>query len=236
MDRCILICNQTIQVSFIVKIQWCMASTTYTVALASKIINGVCISIKMFSSIPAEKLCFLHAYEIYILLRSGKLFYEGLTNFKICSEQIEWENILWTYFAAFWLVRISEVFFLALSKLTGIESFFFFRTSGPLALLWVNLVGFGRIANLWTPVTLLGAGNPQRLGILSNPTQFAQSKASWSEVLKKKKALNPRRFAQSKKENLWNSKQSEGSKIYSEDIFPLDLLRANFKFSQALRG
>ena len=43
------------------------------------------------------------------------------------------------------------------------------------------------------------------------------------------KALNPSRFAQSKKENLWNTNQSEGSNKYSEDIFPLDLLEANFE-------
>jgi hypothetical protein len=40
---------------------------------------------------------------------------------KICSEQIEGRNILSKYNAAFWLVSILEVFFLALSKSTGIE-------------------------------------------------------------------------------------------------------------------
>jgi hypothetical protein len=40
-----------------------------------------------------------------------------------------------------------------------------------------------------------------------------------------KDALNPSRFAQSKKENLSNSNQSEGSNICLEDIFPLNLLR-----------
>ena len=36
-----------------------------------------------------------------------------------------------------------------------------------------------------------GAKGVQRLGILSNPNQFAQSKASRPEILKKKNALNP---------------------------------------------
>ena len=86
---------------------------------------------------------------------------------------------------------------------------------------------------------------------LSYPTRLALSKSSgvqrlctnmyplklqsicseqgeWARGSEWKKALNPSRFAQSKKKNLWNSDQSEGSIICWEDIFPLDLLGAHF--------
>ena len=42
-------------------------------------------------------------------------------------------------------------------------------------------------------------------------------------------------FSQSKKENLWNSNQSEGSNIWSEDIFPLYLLTAYFRVDPATK-
>ena len=55
------------------------------------------------------------------------------------------------------MVRVSEVYFFALSKLTGIESFFSIITSGLFFLLRANRVEFERIHNLSTPLILLRA-------------------------------------------------------------------------------
>jgi hypothetical protein len=65
---------------------------------------------------------------------------------------------------------------------------------------------------------------------------ICSEQSEWVRGFELKKAVNPSRFAQSKKENLSNFNQSEGSNICSEDIFPLDLLRANFEVRQAIRG
>jgi hypothetical protein len=78
-----------------------------------------------------------------LLLNPHSLKHDKISPHNI--EQIEWENILSTYNAAFSLVRISEIFFLALRKSTWIESFFQIRTSGPLALLRANRLEFERI-------------------------------------------------------------------------------------------
>ena len=56
--------------------------------------EGVILSRARESSLEPDLL-------LYTVLRSGKLSSESLTKFKICSEQIEWENILSTYIAAF---------------------------------------------------------------------------------------------------------------------------------------
>ena len=51
---------------------------------------------------------------LYTILMSGKLSSESLTKFKICLEQIEWENILSTYIAVFcqrfsFLIRLNQL-------------------------------------------------------------------------------------------------------------------------------
>ena len=48
--------------------------------------------------------------------------------------------------------------FLLWANQLGLRAFFFFRTSGPLSLLWANWLGFESIHNLWIPVTLLEQG------------------------------------------------------------------------------